>query len=126
MTDKDLSAQEFAFLDYLFDGEKMRNPDEAKQLAGYPSNYPVLKIIRKVSKELLQKCDDYLALYAPHGLMGLMDILNNPNEPGSKIRLQAVVELLDRAGVVKKEKSEVASAAPSYILYLPPKQELKE
>lgn len=123
---KELTDQEKLFLDLLFDPSGMKHPNEAKQLAGYPKEYPVLKLVRNISKELIQRCDDYLAMYAPQGLAGLMEIMLEPNNPGSKIKLQAVVELLDRAGVVKKEKTEVSQATPSYVFMLPAKQSIDE
>lgn len=127
MTEKSsLTQQEQLFIDYLFDGQQMRHPDEAKQLAGYPANYPVLKLVKKVKEELINKYDDYLALYAPKGLAALMDVLASPENPGSKIRLQAATELLDRAGVTKKDKSEQIQAQPNYVFYLPAKSEIKE
>lgn len=125
MTEKvQLTEQEQMFVDILFDGQVMRNPEEAKLLAGYPRSYPVLKIIKRVSETLIQKYDDYLTLYASKGIAGLMDVLDSPETPGSAIKLKAVIELLDRAGVVKKEKTEVASNAPSYIFFLPQKNSL--
>lgn len=121
-----LTKQEQLFVDYLFDGQTMRHPDEAKVLAGYPQNYPVLSIVKKVKETLIDKYDDYLALYAPKGLAGLMDVLANPETPGSKVRLQAVIELLDRAGVTKKDKAEQVTQQPNFIFYLPSKLEVSE
>jgi hypothetical protein len=121
-----LTQQEQLFMDFLFDGNQMRHPDEAKQLAGYPANYPVLKIVKKVKDELINKYDDYLALYAPKGLAALMDVLANPENPGSKIKLQAATELLDRSGVTKKDKSEQSQIQPNYIFMLPNKVAIEE
>lgn len=123
---KELSPREQLFLDYLFDGEEVRHPEEAKRIAGYPKDYPVMKIIKDINKELLERCDNYLALYAPNGVMGLIQLLNEPETPGSKLKLQTIIELLDRAGVVKKEKTEVAQQAPNFVFVLPSKVEIKE
>lgn len=119
-----LSKQDQTFLDLIFDGSQMRNPEEAKLLAGFDKSYPVLSIVKRVRDELLKKYDDYLTLYAPKGLAGLMDVLDNPETPGSKVKLQAVVELLDRSGVTKKDKAEQATIQPNYIFYLPNKSEI--
>ncbi len=121
-----LTEQEEKFLDYLFDGTEVRHPDEAKVLAGYPQDYPYLKIIRKCNEALLQRYDDYLATFAPKGLAGLMDVVENPHIPGSAVKLKAIVELLNRAGVVTKERKETQGAGPSYVFLLPPKQNIKE
>lgn len=126
MTQTSLTQQEQDFIDFLFDGEQMRHPNEAKVMAGYPQDYPVLKIVRKVNEALVQKYDDYLALYAPKGLAGLMEVLNSPEVPGSALKLKAVIELLDRAGVTRKEKSEQVQAQQSYIFMLPNKASIDE
>lgn len=126
MTNKDLSSQEQLFIDLLFDGATMRNPEEAKVLAGYPKEYPVLKLIRTVSEELTKKYDDFLVMVAPKGLKGMMDIIDDPNEPGSALKLKAVIELLDRSGVVKKEKTEAEKQSQSWIFYLPQKSAVDE
>jgi hypothetical protein len=116
-----LSAQEQAFIDHLFDGQVMRHPDEAKQMAGYPKDYPVLKIVKAVRQELIDKYDDFLALYAPKGMVGLMQVLESPETPGSAIKLKAVVELLNRAGVTTKEKKEAQAEVQSFVYFLPNK-----
>jgi len=117
----ELTTQEQQFVDLLFDGSSMRHPDEAKVLAGYPQDYPYLSIIKRVKEVLIERYDDFLAAYAPKGLKGLMDVIDSPETPGTALRLKAVTELLDRAGVVRKEKTEVEKQAPSYIFYLPNK-----
>ena len=124
METKDLTEKEQAFLDFLFDGEEIRSPIEAKRLAGYPADYPVTKIVNNVQKQLLERCDNYLALHAPNGVVGLIQLLNEPETPGMKLKLQTIIEILDRAGVVKKEKVEVAQQAPSFMFILPQKADI--
>lgn len=123
---KELSLQESLFLDFLFDGAEVRHPDLAKQMAGYPKDFPVAKILKNINKELIERCDNYLALHAPNGVIGLIQLLNEPETPGSKLKLQTIIELLDRAGVVKKEKSEVTQASPNFMFVLPSKTQINE
>jgi len=123
---QELTSQEIEFLDYLFDGDKPRHPDEAKVMAGYPQDYPWLKIIEKCNEALLKRYDDYLAVKSAQGLVGLLDIIENPHEPGTSVKLKAITELLDRGGVVKKEKTETAVMAPNYVFLLPQKNEIKD
>lgn len=102
---QELSTQEKLFLDYLFDGTNMRNPEEAKLLAGYDRNYPIAKLVKNIKAELVERCDGYLAMYTPSGVAGLMSIILDPlGDPGNKLKLQAIIELLDRGGVTKKKK----------------------
>lgn len=126
MGEKALNPQQEMFLDYLFSGTDIMHPDEAKQRAGYPKNYPVIKIIKGIQKELLERADEYLAMHTPAGVTGLVNIMNNPHDPGNKIKLQAIIEILDRGGVVKKEKAEVAAPTQNFIFTLPSKIEIKE
>jgi len=121
MDDKEISPQEKAFLNYLFDGEELRNPNNAKELAGYPKDYPVIEIIKSVQKQILDRCDNYLVMHAPNGVMALIKLLKEPETPGMKLKLQTIIEILDRGGVVKKEKAEVAQVAPSFMFILPSK-----
>lgn len=123
---KEINKQEQLFLDYLFDGAEVRHPEEAKVMAGYPKDYPVMRIIKAVNKDLIERCDHYLSLYAPNGVVGLIQLLNEPETPGSKLKLATIIEILDRAGVVKKEKTEVAQVAPNFMFVLPSKVEIKE
>ena len=122
----ELSAQEQLFLDNVFGSEGLMHPEEAKVRAGYDKSYPVTKIIAKIRKEFLNSCDDYLTLYTPQGIAGLLEVLNNPMEPGSKVKLQAVVELLDRGGVTKKDKTEEQQTVKNFMFVLPSKQPIEE
>lgn len=124
METKEATSQEQLFLDYLFDGEQINNPNEAKRLAGYPDNYPILKIMKSVQKELIDRMDCAATMYTPQAFMGLIGLLNEPETPGIKLKLQTLLEILDRGGVVKKEKSEVAQQAPSFMFILPSKAEI--
>lgn len=124
--DKDLTEQEQAFIDFLFDGDNVRHPNEAKILAGYPADYPYLTIVRKCSEIILERQDDYLTTITPKAIKGLIDIMDEPNEPGNVIKMKAITELLDRGGVVKKDKKEVQAVAPSHIFILPEKKPIEE
>ena len=126
MSKQDLSPQIQAFLGYLFDGTTMRHPDEAKVMAGYPQDYPYLKIIKECKEALIDNYDDYIVAFAPKGIKALMDVLDDPTEPGSAVKLKAAVEFLNRAGVVTKEKKEATTTPQSFVFLLPPKNELKD
>lgn len=127
MTDKqELDSRECIFLDYLFDGEGMRHPNEAKILAGYPANYPILKIMKAVQQELIERMDSTATMYTPQAFMGLVELMNEPETPGNKLKLQVLLEILDRGGVVKKEKTEVAIQAPNFVFVLPSKVNIEQ
>jgi len=122
----ELSISERAFLDHLFSPEGLRHPEVAKEMAGYDKNYSVTSLINKIRKEFISRCDDYLTMYSPQGIAGLLDIINNPMEPGAKVKLQAIVELLDRGGVTKKDKTEEQQSVQNFMFVLPAKQPIEE
>lgn len=127
MTDKkELTRQEQLFLDYLFDGQDIRHPEEAKIMAGYDKTYPLNKIIKNIHQTMLDSFDQALAMYVPEAIMGLVSIMRDPTEPGAKIKLQAIQDLLDRGGIVKKEKTEVQQQPQNFMFVLPPKHEIKD
>lgn len=123
---QELDTKEILFLEYLFDGEGMRHPTEAKVMAGYAADYPLLKIMKRVKTELIDRMDAAITMHAPKALLALLDLMNEPETPGNKLKKEIALDLLDRGGVVKKEKAEVAPVAPSYVFVLPQKQEIKE
>ncbi len=124
-TNKELTQQEQVFIDALFDGSKLRHPTEAKRLAGYPEDYPVIKIVSNISEQLIKNYDNALLLAAGKAVLGLIDVMENPLEPGAKVKLQAIAEILDRAGVVKKDKTEVAPVQQHFMFVLPSKETTK-
>jgi hypothetical protein len=120
------TTQEALFLDYLFDGNTIRHPNEAKVLAGYAPDYPWLKIVEKAKEKLIEKYDAYLAFMASRGMMGLVDVMDNPHVPGSAVKLKAIIEILDRGGVTKKDSKEALTASPNYVFVLPAKNQINE
>lgn len=123
---QELNPQLEAFLDHLFDGNTIRHPNEAKVMAGFPADYPWLKIIEQCREALIAKYDQYLTFMSAKGMMGLVDVMENPQIPGSAVKLKAVIELLDRGGVTKKENKEVALDSPNYVFILPSKATISE
>lgn len=125
----DLTEQEKLFLSLLFETNEEGqccHPEQAKLMAGYDKKTPLLTIVRKLNKEILQRGDDFLAIHSPVAIAGLLSVMHNPTEPGAKIRLQAIESILDRSGIVKKEKQEVAQDAPNYIFLIPNKTKIED
>jgi hypothetical protein len=56
--------------------------------------------------------------------MGLVDVMDNPHNPGSAVKLKAITELLDRGGVVRKEGKESSQVSPNYVFILPSKNNI--
>jgi hypothetical protein len=114
-----LNEREQYFLDVLFD---LADGDfeYAMSLAGFPKNYPVSKLRRKLSKEIKQATKEYIVSQTPKAARGLMKVLTSPGTIGNKDILQAAKEILDRGDVNKSE--DVIEIPDNVIILLPPKR----
>ena len=61
-----------------------------------------------------------MALNAPKAAFGITDVLDDPSAMGAKNAIAAAKEVLDRTGLVKKEKVEVETKRGGMFI-LPPK-----
>lgn len=127
----DYSEQEIKFVEVFLEesrnsGEYRESFAKAKAAAGYPEYYTKAKIFGIVKDLLIEGVGVELAQMIPKMLNKLEEITDNPSTPGAANVLKAAETLLDRAGIIKVEKSEIKVAAPNGVLVLPAKQEIKE
>jgi hypothetical protein len=61
-----------------------------------------------------------LAMNAPKAAHGLLDVLDDPTALGARNAINAAREVLDRTGLVKREKVEVTNNGGGMFI-LPPK-----
>ena len=117
---KELTVQQKTFVNVLF-GEAHGNPKKAGELAGYaPSSYP--KVIKALKDEILNRAEYSLALHSAKAVKGLVDALDEDGmTPAANIRLEAARQILDRVGIVKKEKIDINAQVAHGIFILPPK-----
>jgi hypothetical protein len=71
--------------------------------------------------QIVDRASMVLALNAPKAAFGMIDVLEDPNTLGARNSISAAREILDRTGLIKKEKIEVTGATGG-IFILPPKQ----
>ena len=126
MARKNLTEKQEKLLELLFQEKYKGNVPKAVIDAGYSPNSCPYTIVDSLSKEILEKTERYLALNAPNSAINLVDLLENPTKRGAATILNAAREILDRAGVVKKQQMEVQVDAPSALLILPEKKEIIE
>jgi hypothetical protein len=102
---KTLTKKQQKFLDCLI--ETSGNPKEAAEMAGYSkgSHYQVVVALKD---EIIDLATNVLANSAPEAAFKLVDIMNT-NRPIPQIqnKLQAAQTILDRVGVVKKERIDI-------------------
>ena len=117
---KELTEQQENFLSALF-GKAEGSPKKAGEIAGYaPSSYP--KVIKALKDEILERAEYSLALNSAKAVKGLVDALDEDGKtPGVNIRMEAAKQILDRVGLVKKDKIEMTGQVAHGIFILPAK-----
>ena len=117
---KELTTQQKTFIDLLF-GEAKGNPKKAGELAGYSEHsYP--KVIKSLKDEIIERAEYSLALHSAKAVKGLVNALDEDGmTPGANIRMEAAKQILDRVGLVKREKVDINAQVAHGIFILPPK-----
>ena len=113
-----LTEQQEAFLNALF-GEAAGNFRAAMDMAGYSKHEYPARLIRNLKDEIIDRAEHTLAANAPKAVLSMTGVLDDPSALGTREKLAASKEILDRVGLVKTEKVEV-KADKSAVLILPP------
>lgn len=114
---RELSEKQKLFLEVLFGPEARGDVVKAKLLAGYCPTYSTNLLVASLEDEIIEATRKYLSRSAPKAVMAIESGLDDPTQLGFNNRLAAAKDLLDRAGVVKTEKVDVAGG----VFILPPK-----
>ena len=117
---KELTIQQKTFINALF-GEAKGNPKKAGEIAGY-SDSSYQNVVKSLKEIIVEKAESVLALHSPKAVMGLVDALEEDGmTPAANIRIEAAKQILDRVGIVKKEKIDINAQVAHGIFILPPK-----
>ena len=92
----------------------------AMRLAGYSDNTKVAHTAKELRGEIREATETLLAVYAPKAAYALTSVLDNTDALNARHVISAAKEILDRTGLVKKERVEVTGSAGG-IFILPPK-----
>ena len=116
---EELTEKQQAFVDALF-GPAKGNIAEAGRIADVAKPYEMHKRIKDVILEMIEY---RLALNAPKAISVLEDGMDEVASqiPGLPNRLNAAKEVLDRTGIIKKDKIQIDVNHGGVIL-LPPKE----
>ena len=117
--EKKFTEKQMAFLDALM-GEAKGNIRRAMDIAGYAKTTKSGEVVSNLREEVIKRASLMLALNAPKAAFGIVDVLDDPSSMGARNSISAAREILDRAGLVKKEQVEVASTGGGMFI-LPPK-----
>ena len=120
-TTKTLTDKQQKFLDCLI--EHNGNAKLAAQEAGYSGNH--YQVVKSLKNEIIDLATDILANSAPQAALKMVDIMNTDMPiPQVANKLQAAQTILDRVGVVKKERVEVDHKTNGGVFILPAKKEV--
>ena len=123
--ERSYSDKQLAFLEAMA-GESKGNISAAIKAAGYGAGVAARDVVPYLQDELIAIAEHILAYNAPKAAFGMVGVIDDPTALGAKNSVAAAKEILDRVGIVKKEKLEVSSEDGSGIFILPPKREDKE
>tara|TARA_R110000868_G_C10855199_1_gene761067 strand:- start:152 stop:571 length:420 start_codon:yes stop_codon:yes gene_type:complete len=114
------SEKQLAFLDAI-SGEAKGNINQAIKMAGYGS-VSHRDVVPYLQDELIAIAEYILAYNGPKAAFGMVGVLDDPTALGAKNSVAAAKEVLDRIGIVKKEKLEISSEEGNGIFILPAKR----
>ena len=105
---------------YLFDPSIKGDLEKAKVAAGYSKDSDTHEIFNPMKDLIIEASKDFLMHNTMKAAQNLVSIVEKPGELGNNIRLKAIEQLLDRAGLVKTERVEHTGTVQAVIV-LPPK-----
>ncbi len=118
-----LNKRQAKFLAVLFD-EANGDLHKAKKMAGYSSSTRTAHVVRHLQNEIVEATKKYLAAQGPKAAVAMTSVLDDPTQMGTKDKLAAAKDILDRGGVKPAEHVEITAHNPMFIL--PPKDKSKE
>ena len=119
LTTRKLTDKQEKFLEHLVDTKG--NLKLSAELAGYRGNH--YQVIQSLKEEIIDLASNVLAREAPSAAFKLVEIMHSDEVvPQANVKLQAAQTLLDRVGVIKKEKLDVNHNVTGGIFILPKKE----
>jgi len=116
-----LTEKQKIFLSALF-GEANGEPRAAAEIAGYaPTSYP--KVVHGLKDQILERAETVLAAHSPKAALSIANAIDDDGSiPGASIRMEAAKQILDRVGLVKREKIDINAKIAHGIFILPAKE----
>lgn len=122
---RELTERQAAYLDALF-GEAGGDYNKAARLAGYATGAGAgINIAMTLEDEIIDRAKKFLALNAPKAALAMAGMIDSI-EPNVVQRLKVCTEIMDRVGIVKKEKLEISGDLKGSIFWLPSKDKLED
>ena len=119
LTTRKLTDKQEKFLEHLVDTKG--NLKLSAELAGYRGNH--YQVLKSLKEEIIDLASNVLAREAPSAAFKLVEIMHSDEAvPQANVKLQAAQTLLDRVGVIKKEKLDVNHNVTGGFFILPKKE----
>ena len=117
----ELTEKQKIFLSALF-GEANGEPRAAAEIAGYaPTAYP--KVVHGLKDQIIERAETVLAAHSPKAALSIANAIDDDGSiPGASIRMEAAKQVLDRVGLVKREKLDINAKVAHGIFILPAKE----
>tara|TARA_R110000765_G_scaffold339043_1_gene429215 strand:+ start:69 stop:455 length:387 start_codon:yes stop_codon:yes gene_type:complete len=117
----ELTEKQKIFLSALF-GEANGEPRAAAEIAGYaPTSYP--KVVQGLKNQIIERAETVLAAHSPKAALSIANAIDDDGSmPGASIRMEAAKQVLDRVGLVKREKLDINAKVAHGIFILPAKE----
>ena len=117
----ELTEKQKVFLSALF-GEANGEPRAAAEIAGYaPTSYP--KVVQGLKDQIIDRAETVLAAHSPKAALSIANAIDDDGSiPGASIRMEAAKQVLDRVGIIKKEKIDINAKVAHGIFVLPAKE----
>ena len=116
---RQLTEKQQKLLDVLFD-QAGGDIGSAIKLAGYAEGVSPTQVISGLKEEILEATQMFMASNAPKAALAMVSGIDDPTELGTRDKLSAAKELLDRTGLIKTEKIQVESSGG--VMLMPPKK----
>jgi len=115
-----MTPKQKIFINALF-GEAAGNYRAAMDVAEYSKNTSINDVLKGCEEDIISSSKNFLAANAPKAAMAIVGVIDDPVEMGTRDKLAAAKDVLDRIGVSKTDKIEVKS--PQGIFILPRKND---
>lgn len=115
-----MTPKQKVFINALF-GEAQGNYRAAMDIAEYSKNTSINDVLKGCEEDIISSSKNFLAANAPKAAMAIVGVIDDPVEMGTRDKLAAAKDVLDRIGVSKTDKIEVK--APQGIFILPRKND---
>lgn len=117
---KTLTEKQTKFLDALYE-EAKGDVKKAMEIAGYSKTTPLSVVIEPLADHIVELGRKFMAVHVPKAALGMIGLIDNPTNLGGERQLAAAKEVMDRAGLVKRDKVDVSTDGISGVFFLPAK-----